>query len=186
MLHDPAQDGVVPDEESLGEHRKWRVLGSDGVDLCTRCWCKVLDLSAKKLGRWKKCVVEGLLEPPAPAIALGTAFRASPQEEHADAWLAWAYENLAENRAEVIIPSDVSTTLSFCDEVLPEKEPDEMVVQDPGLELAHGVDQGTNLPVKFLPPGRLVELWESQLLSQVPELLHVCISLKALITYQTT
>ena len=138
----------MPGPETLGEHRKWDVCG---IQACTTCFCKILSMPKKKLTKYKKLILDGAIQPPPPHdLSVVHHFRASPAADHADSWLAWCYHNVAEDRADVEVPSP--------DGPGEEAPPPPEVVTSFELPLAE--DHGKNLPKKYLPPGRLQELFE--------------------------
>jgi hypothetical protein len=121
------QDGSLPSLEDLGGHRKWSLCGDFKV--CTACFCGILGISRNKLGRFKKWVVAGHLEPVSiaksdkPSVQL----RDHPQYRHADSWLGHCYAHVAEHRADSLIPGSEQVE-DPTKEILPE-------LADPALGL---------------------------------------------------
>ena len=128
------------------------------LSVCTTCLVSITGISRKKIGFMKRWVTDGLVEaPPLDAPTDHLVGRDNPQHRHADSWLAWIYHTFAEHRADVKVPGidDHCTDASKPPEFNPSS-----------LDLPQAEEGGgVNLPVKFMPPGRLAELFESALLA---------------------
>ena len=146
----------MPMREELRDRFDW-LLG-DGSECCTTCFRAVTGLSKKQLVAYKCQVADGHVAPVEKELDAARAFRDNPQERHADAWLSWCYHNMAEPRADSKIPFDASDNVS--DEPFPQSGMPALT-KDP-TKLDHPEkEEGLDLPMRALPPGRIVELFES-------------------------
>jgi hypothetical protein len=91
--------------------------------------------------------------------------RDDPQSQHANAWLSWLYQFVAEDAADVEIPTepkepdgdlDIFENQAFVEEYIPLP-----AIADPLIDLpmSHG-NGGKDLPSRYLPPGRIAELYD--------------------------
>lgn len=112
----------------------------------------------------KKWVVKGHVKPPEiePGRNTGPLLaRDDPQARHANAWLAWVYENMAEDHADVEVPEfgddkpiEEASPVDWTSEFAPRS------AVLPSLDLPGKDIDSTPLPKRYLPPGRLVELYD--------------------------
>lgn len=117
--------------------------------------------------RWlpRPCDVEGHLVPPAIDAMLPAVIRDDPQSQHANAWLSWLYQFVAEDAADVEIPTepkqpngdlDIFENQAFVEEHIPLP-----AIADPLIDLPMSDGNGgKDLPSRYLPPGRIAELYD--------------------------
>ena len=143
----PAQAGGIAQAASLRDHRRWDVCG---ISLCRGAYCQLLNISARTLRNYKKDILEGHLEPRASAQG-ARGLRASPQADHADAWLHYAYWHVAEPLAD---SKQVQIENAYEDDHVSETiQLSTEAVGIAGADLA-------SYPARHLPPGKIEELFE--------------------------
>ena len=80
-----------------------------------------------------------------------------PQAQHANAWLAWLYQYVAEDQAEVLIPAELPESADETNENVPDISVSNPII---GLPVPGEKGGGGNLPARYMPPGRLAEIYD--------------------------
>ena len=122
--------------------------------MCRTRFRKLIGVSEWKLKRWTSDIRQGHLQPSEDGrSAMTRKARATPKRDHVNAWLRWVYETMAESLAEVLQSEECRENRNAAT-----KDPFEQLDEAEFLLLNPAVEMPVEMPVRYLPPGRLAEL----------------------------